>query len=298
MASAQKPRKFNLIIAPPAETLVGNNQQQDISVGIIAVVPPAPPPVQPKPVRQPTPPRPSIDQSYTVYRIATECPPYTWEEVFQAALPELKDISDILVEDAKVHGMFFPLMKNLFRAFELTRLDEVKIILLGQDPYHQILPSGLPRAQGVSFSVSPSDNIPSSLKNMFLELEKTVAGFRMPYHGDLTTWARRGVLLLNSCLTVRCAQANSHKELWMGFIVKVIDAVIKRCPHTVFILLGKEAQKILEYVPDKCPIVTAAHPSGLSARRGFFGSDVFNKANAHLIAKCIEPVDWTLPLHA
>lgn len=261
---------------------------------------PLPAPTVPKPkiqllVRQEAPPRPNIDDTWSVIKIATEAPPYTWEEVFKDAILELKDVSEILEEDRRTRGPFFPLVRNIFKAFELTRLDEVKVVLIGQDPYPQVIPgTGQPRAQGLSFSVSRQDTIPASLQNIYKELQD-MNGLAPPHHGDLSVWARRGVLLLNMSLTVRAGDANSHVHLWSGFLVKVVNALARRRPNTVYILLGKEAQSVQEYLNDKTPVVAAGHPSSRNLKGGFLGANVFNKANEILASRGIAPVNWHVP---
>lgn len=235
-----------------------------------------------------------VDQSWNILDIATKCPPRTWEAVFNFAKAELKDVSDILSDDEKMYGGFYPLKKDIFKAFELTPLPSVKVVLIGQDPYPQTLGNGFPRAQGLSFSVSQDDQIPSSLNNMYTELEKTVSGFKRPWHGDLTNWAKQGVLLLNNCLTVRPGKPDSHGKIWMGFISRVLAALAENCPYAVYILLGKNAQNMRKYIHDRAPIVEAVHPSGLSANRGFFGSNIFNKTN-ELLKKNGQPeINWQI----
>lgn len=241
---------------------------------------------------------PEIDQSWTIERIARERPPISWEKVFQDAMPELETVSEILEEKEKRGEGIFPFKKNIFKAFEITPIDCIRVIIVGQDPYPQLVSStGQPRAQGFSFSVSKNDTIPSSLSNMYTELENTVPGFHRPWHGDLTDWARQGVLLLNMSLTVEPGKAGSHGAIWMGFISKALDEIAQRRPNAVYIMLGQQAQKLQKYISDRAPIVTAAHPSGLSARKGFFGSNVFVRTNQLLIKSGQTPINWQLDNH-
>lgn len=236
-----------------------------------------------------------ITQDWTIERIAKERPACGWEDVFRDAEPELHDVSEILEEDEKKHGMFFPLKRDIFRAFELTPLSQVKLVLIGMDPYPQRNShSNRPRAQGLSFSVAKDDEIPSSLKNIYKELHDTVPGFITPTHGDLTEWACSGILLLNASLTVRPGSPGSHGDIWLGFISKVLNAIARKCPHTIYLLLGSNAQKLSRYLPDNAVVVTAAHPSGLSANRGFFGSNVFNKINNILVKQGKTPINWQI----
>jgi len=236
-----------------------------------------------------------VDDTWSMVRIANEFPPRTWEALFQEAISNLEIIDEVLAERESTDGLSYPLRKNVFRAFEITPLPRVKVVLVGQDPYPQQLPNGEPRAQGLSFSVNPTDAIPSSLKNIYKELENTVPGFRTPNHGDLTAWAKQGVLLLNIALTLQPGVRNSHRCIWKGFMMHALTTVGSKCPNAVYVLLGKEAQSIIPYLSSRAKIITAVHPSGLSANRGFFGSNIFNCINNHLITTKQIPIDWSLP---
>lgn len=241
--------------------------------------------------------RSNIKQDWSIERIAREARPPTWENIFEDSKYELKDISDILDEQERVYGPYYPLKKDIFNAFWLTRLQDVKVVLLGQDPYHQTISihgQTLPRAVGLSFSVRREDTIPSSLKNMYTELANSVRGFTRPDHGDLTEWATQGVLLLNMALTVRPNKAGSHGDIWLGFINKVFRAITAVNPHCIYILLGKEAQKVKPMLGERSIILEAAHPSGLSANRGFFGSDVFNLTNKNLMKLGKTAINWKI----
>jgi uracil-DNA glycosylase len=241
-----------------------------------------------------------VDETDTIIEVVGKRTPSSWKEVFEDASPELEDVSEILIEQEKLHGRFFPLKKDIFRAFELTPLKEVKVVLVGQDPYHQYADSGKPRAQGLSFSVSRDDTIPSSLRNIYTEMEKSLKDdefnktFRRPDHGDLSAWAKRGVLLLNMCLTVKPNEAGSHGKIWIGVIHKVLEAIMEKRPNTVFILLGREAQNLQKILGEKVSILKAPHPSGLSANRGFFDSGVFRQVNEVLVSKGEASIDWSL----
>lgn len=235
--------------------------------------------------------RAPITQAMTIKDIVkTHCPP-SWEGVFESAKNELNDVSDILAAEEKTHGMFYPLKKDIFRAFWLTPLGKISAVLVGQDPYHGGVPSQ-PQAVGLSFSVARQAPIPPSLKTMYSELVRT--GFTAPSHGDLSDWARRGVLLLNSSLTVRPGTPGSHGQLWFGFVYKVILGICEHNPHCVFILLGKPAQKLQKMLGDRVSIVTSGHPSPLNRFDPFCGSDTFLKVNALLEKSKQQPIDWSL----
>lgn len=192
------------------------------------------------------------------------------------------------------HATVFPPREDVFRALDLTPLDQVRVVLLGQDPYH-----GPGQAHGLAFSVRPGVPRPPSLRNLFRELHDDT-GDPIPPGGTLTPWARRGVLLLNTVLTVRSGEAASHAGRgWETFTDAVIDRVVQRPDPVVFLLLGGHARKKAAAVRGtRHGIIEAPHPSPLSAHRGFFGSRVFSRTNALLEAAGVEPVDWRLPSRA
>ncbi len=184
----------------------------------------------------------------------------------------------------------FPAPDDIFTAFHLTPLKDVKVVILGQDPYHN---DG--QAHGLCFSVKPDVDIPPSLVNIYKELEEDL-GCSIPNNGYLVKWAKQGILLLNTVLTVRAHQANSHRGIgWEKFTDAVIEAVNKEDRPIVFLLWGKPAQtkKAMLNNP-KHLILEAPHPSPLSAYRGFFGCKHFSKANDFLQKNGLEPIDWQI----
>ena len=184
----------------------------------------------------------------------------------------------------------FPPSDEIFRAFELTPLSQVKVVILGQDPYHN---DG--QAQGLCFSVRPGIDIPPSLQNIYKELRDDL-GCYIPNNGDLTKWAAEGVFLLNTVLTVRAHQANSHRGIgWEQFTDAAISAVNALDRPVVFMLWGRPAREKARLLTNPNHLVlTAAHPSPLSAYNGFFGCRHFSQANDYLAAHGIEPVDWQI----
>lgn len=185
----------------------------------------------------------------------------------------------------------FPLGENIFNAFHFTPLSKVKVVLLGQDPYHNVN-----QAHGLSFSVLPEQKvIPPSLKNIYKELRDDV-GCYIPNNGYLKKWAEQGVLLLNTVLTVRAHEANSHKgKGWEKFTDSIIREVNEQDRPIVYLLYGRPAQtKIPMLTNPKHLILTATHPSPLSAYRGFFGSKTFSQTNEFLKNNGIEPIDWQI----
>ncbi len=196
-----------------------------------------------------------------------------------------------LLEEKQANKVIYPPSGLIFNALNTTPLEQVKVVILGQDPYH-----GPNQAHGLSFSVQRGVALPPSLRNIFHELH-TDLGLDIPKHGDLTRWAEQGVLLLHSVLTVEAAQPTSHqKRGWEEFTDHVIDVLNEQREHIVFILWGAYAQRKGQRIdPNKHLILKAAHPSPLAANRGgFFGCKVFSKTNNYLKQHGIEPIDWQL----
>ena len=185
-------------------------------------------------------------------------------------------------------GVVFPKKENFFKALELTPLDKVKVVILGQDPYHE--PN---QAKGLAFSVPRGEKIPPSLRNIYKELESDL-NIPAPTHGDLTKWAEQGVLLLNTVLTVEKHKALSHHKIgWQIFTDRLIYEVCQLNQPIVFILLGNEAKTKKEMIKNPNHlIIESVHPSPLSANRGFFGSKIFSKTNNYLIKNNLNPIDW------
>ncbi|MFU0826855.1 MAG: Uracil-DNA glycosylase [Lachnoclostridium sp.] len=188
------------------------------------------------------------------------------------------------------HYVVYPKADDIFNAFHLTPLKKVKVVIIGQDPYHN---EG--QAHGLCFSVKPDVEIPPSLANIFKELHDDL-GCKIPNNGYLVKWAKQGVLLLNTVLTVRAHQPNSHQgKGWEQFTDAVIQAVNKQDRPIVFILWGRPAQmKKAMLTNPKHLILEAPHPSPLSAYRGFFGSRPFSKTNKFLEEHGVEPIDWQI----
>lgn len=185
-------------------------------------------------------------------------------------------------------GVVFPKKENFFKALELTPLDKVKVVILGQDPYHE--PN---QAMGLAFSVPRGEKIPPSLRNIYKELESDL-NMPAPTHGDLTKWAEQGVLLLNTVLTVEEHKALSHHKIgWQIFTDRLIYEVCQLNQPIVFILLGNEAKTKKEMIKNPNHlIIESVHPSPLSANKGFFGSKIFSKTNNYLIKNNLNPIDW------
>ncbi|MCP3736028.1 uracil-DNA glycosylase [Sphingomonas sp. RP10(2022)] len=204
-------------------------------------------------------------------------------------------LHDFLVAEKAAGKTVLPHSRDWFRALELTPLDAVRIVILGQDPYH-----GPGQAHGLSFSVRPGVAVPPSLRNIYKELHDD-CGIAPAGHGHLEHWARQGVLLLNSVLTVEQGRAASHAARgWEAFTDAVVHAVADRPEPSVFLLWGAHAQKKAGFVRDVQAgghhlVLRAPHPSPLSAHKGWFGSRPFSQANAFLAAHGRGTIDWTLP---
>lgn len=207
-----------------------------------------------------------------------------WDAPYFSALEEQ-------LEAAYRTQTVYPPREALFSALRLTPPDQVKVVILGQDPYHE--PG---QAHGLSFSVQPGVAIPKSLKNIYQELQNDL-GITPPDHGCLECWARQGVLLLNSVLTVEAHQAGSHKSFgWEKFTDSIISATNSLPQPIAFVLWGNYAIKKAKLIQSEAPrlVLTGVHPSPLSAYRGFFGSKPFSKVNEFLTEQGAAPIDWAI----
>ncbi len=202
----------------------------------------------------------------------------------------MRSLSEFLRAEKARGKTIYPEGKNIFAALNTTPLDSVRVVILGQDPYH-----GPSQAHGLSFSVMPGVKIPPSLRNMYKELENDLA-CKIPEHGYLLDWATQGVLLLNAVLSVEQANAGSHQgKGWERFTDKVIEVINAQCKNVVFMLWGSYAQKKGNVIDRQRHLVlTAPHPSPLSAHRGFFGCGHFSKANEYLRAHNKPAIDWQI----
>lgn len=209
-----------------------------------------------------------------------------WDE-FQK--PYFEALKSFLVEEKQAYTLY-PKSAHIFNAFAFTPFDAVKVVILGQDPYHREN-----QAHGLSFSVQDGIAHPPSLQNIFKELRDDI-GCSIPKSGNLSHWAQQGVFLLNTVLTVRAGEANSHRNQgWENFTDAVIKALNHQKEHLVFILWGAPAGSKASLIDSKKHLILKApHPSPLSSYRGFFGSKPFSKSNEYLTCKGISPIDWRL----
>ena len=206
--------------------------------------------------------------------------------------PYMQSLFTFLKEEHTQYRVYPPEI-SIFDAFNHTSFEDVKVVILGQDPYHQ---DG--QANGLAFSVVKNTRIPPSLRNIYKELKQDIPNFEIPHHGDLSSWAKQGVFLLNTTLSVRENEAGSHqKKGWEEFTDKVIREISERKTGVVFMLWGKFAERKADLIDsDKHSIIVSSHPSPLSAYRGFLGSKVFSTCNDILEKQNIKPIDWKIPL--
>ncbi|MGE9314361.1 uracil-DNA glycosylase [Niabella sp. CJ426] len=216
----------------------------------------------------------------------------SWKEKLKEEFdkPYFSNIVNHLKTEREQKKIIYPPGKMIFNAFNSTPFDKVKVLILGQDPYH-----GPGQAHGLCFSVQPGVPPPPSLVNIFKELQTDI-GMERPKDGDLSKWAAEGVFLLNASLTVRAGEPMSHAKIgWAQFTDAVIKKIAEEKEHVVFLLWGKFAQEKAAFIDEsKHHILKAAHPSPLSAHAGFLGCQHFSKTNKYLMGKGIEPVDWQL----
>ncbi len=219
----------------------------------------------------------------------------SWHDVIgiQKEQQYFKNIKNFVTNE-RLNGVdVYPKRKDVFNAFRYTSFENLKVVIIGQDPYH-----GPNQAHGLCFSVLPGIQVPPSLKNIYQELKNEYGdSFNIPNHGYLTSWAEQGVFLLNNTLTVRRGEPMSHAHIgWDVFTDSVIEAINAHTDHTVFMLWGSPAQKKCKKVDESRHLVLkTSHPSPLSAYRGFLGCGHFKMCNDYLIAHGKTPIDWNLP---
>lgn len=214
----------------------------------------------------------------------------SWKQALEEEFGKdyFKQLTDFVKEEY-AKGKIYPAPKNIFRAFELTPFDDVKVVILGQDPY---INSG--QAIGLSFAVSEGMRLPPSLRNIFKEIENDLGKPLEHTDGDLTRWARQGVLLLNATLTVRAGASNSHQGRgWELFTDAAIKTLSDKREHIVFILWGNYARSKKAFIDSaRHYVIESSHPSPFAADRGFFGSKPFSKTNTYLEKHGEKPIDW------
>lgn len=219
---------------------------------------------------------------------------FTWDQFFDS-VQQQEDYQQTLnfVAEQRAQGhLVYPPQSDVFNAFHATPFEQIKVVILGQDPYH-----GAGQAHGLCFSVRPGIKTPPSLVNIYKTLVNDIEGFVTPGHGYLQSWAEQGVFMLNTVLTVEEGKAHSHAKCgWETFTDQVIECINRHQSGVVFLLWGAHAQKKGRMIDrEKHCVLSAPHPSPLSAHRGFFTSRPFSQANTYLIEQGKQPVDWRLP---
>lgn len=276
-----KVRSTTRILAPTMTASSGTRTSIDNSPDDVEIITPQRKSYTIKIIKQ-------IEESWSILDIVEKNFPPKWKNVVQGRLMnEIKDISQRLIAET-----YFPLRRNIFRAFELVPPDKVKVVILGQDPYHSTGSNCNPIAQGLSFSVPSTEKIPSSLRNIFSELKNSIDEFSWR-NGDLTSWAKQGVFLLNTCLTVRPREPDSHKGIWMGFIVGIFEEIYQHSPNAIYLLWGAKAQSFSKHINPTVVQLCAVHPSGRNGTK-FVGCKHFSLTNKILIKKGLKPIDWSI----
>lgn len=231
--------------------------------------------------------KPNIDNTWTIYDIVKKWTPIGWDELFNSSLDILEDLSDKLEKRTKERKTrIVPDKTNIFKAFELTPLDSIRVVIIGQDPYYTLYNNNECVAIGSSFSTAKEKPIQPSLRNIYEEIKRTDINFITPKHGNLENWQKQGVFLLNISLTTEMNEANAHSkyDIWMGFIKNVLDKINENNPKCIYLLWGKEAQKIETHLKGTNIILKSGHPSPLSIK--------YFKNNGHFqrVNELLDPV--------
>lgn len=240
------------------------------------------------------------DQGLNLYEMIMKRHPLSWSNFFMGAEREVRHACQMVSNETTSTGKsILPFAPNVLRAFYLTPLFMLKVVILGQDPYPGFTKQRQPKAIGVSFASDRySGEIPDSLKTIYGELERTVENWKNPGHPDITGWGKQGVLLINTALTVEANKAGSHTGYWKPFTEKLMDYINEQCRDVVFMLWGKHAQKAAETIFSSRHLkLDAYHPSSMNAGREEFqfkGCDHFNMCNFHLADKGIRPINWAV----
>ena len=217
----------------------------------------------------------------SIYNLLFEKDLGKWTQEFSKYKSAIKNISDTISECEEKYGEYYPAKEDLFKAFELTPLESIKVVIVGQDPYPSLLANGKCRAQGLSFSVSKEDSVPGSLKNIYKEIYNDFPMFKAPDHGDLTYLAKQGVFLYNQALTYCPENPKCYLNLWNRFTNIVINIINKNVDNCIYVLWGKKAENLTEHIRSR-EVITGVHPSPLSANRGFYNKRYFLKINLTL----------------
>lgn len=220
--------------------------------------------------------------------------PLSWRTLFDNYENELRDVAMVLKELAKKGEVICPQPWNIFRSISLTPWYDVKIVIVGQDPYYQV-ENGIPAATGCCFECRKGDMVRRSLENIFIVLAKTVKGFQLPEHGELTKWATQGVLLMNATLTTRKDVPNAHEKIWQFFPMRLLQHLSKVRKNVVYMLWGNNAKSYGKYIQKSTNLILeASHPVAQGKANTFLSCNHFNEANKYLVENGQTPIDWTL----
>jgi len=228
--------------------------------------------------------------------IIVQLMPLAWRKLFDNYTRELQDVGKVLAKKILIEReRLTPEPWNMYRALALTPWYNVKVVIVGQDPYLQ-LEGGKPVATGCSFECAPGNPINKSLANIFVVLSKTIPGFKMPKNGDLTKWAEQGVLLLNASLTAKSgSESNTHKDIWKFFSLRIFQFLSKMRTRVVYMLWGREAQSHMESITKNSNLIlTSSHPVARGSANNFLLCNHFAEANEYLVAHGETPIDWCL----
>jgi uracil-DNA glycosylase len=234
------------------------------------------------------------DEKLSLFDNLMTNPPISWDVFFREVVKsEVKKACDILEKNGQ---LYYPLPRNVFRAFHLTPLTNLKVMIIGQDPYHTTNYDNTPQADGLSFSSSINSPIPSSLKNIYAELKRSYTDFVIPSHPDLSYWAQQGVLMYNTCLTVTPGKAGSHGRIWAGLTAGLLNYLNENAPNLIYVLWGAKAQEYKGYITNEKNVLESGHPSSLArnAKEPFYGNGHFVKINEKLVAMGKRPIDWQI----
>ncbi|SNW62969.1 Uracil-DNA glycosylase [Orpheovirus IHUMI-LCC2] len=233
-----------------------------------------------------------ITNTTPIDKVAEIYTPPGWTNLFTRMKDDLYEIARNIENKEKEFGLIsYPKRIDIFRAFHLTPLNKVRVVIIGQDPYHSTGNGGQPVADGLSFS---THGIQPSLSNIFTEIKNNYPDFQPPKCGRLDYWAYQGVFMYNTTLTVTPGKPNEHQGMWDGFTEDVIKEITNTRPNVIFCLWGNEAKKMKKLLGNKCIVLESSHPSPLGANKGFFGCGHFKKINDYLLSFGETPIDWQL----
>ena len=236
----------------------------------------------------------NIDHTWSTTKIIQDQCPRGWENLFSKVLNQLPSIDQELEKYRRKGLLIFPYRQEIFKVYDVCRPENIKVVILGQDPYHS-LDNGKPRANGIAFSTRRGNPIPPSLRNIYKEISHCIPNFNFPTHGDLTKWVSQGVFLINSCLTVSKGEPGGHGDLWANVIKETLLEITIKNPNVIFILWGNKAQTLYRRTIKKLfTTFESAHPSPMSASRGFYGCQHFLLVNKRLKELGLTEIDWNV----